>query len=204
MLANIDTCSSIYVIQCLTSKRSTYFKPYSYNVLFEEVCKTLDKTQLTFQQKKECLDQDHCISKSIFYHFLSGLIIIAISGMAQAGHDLAMEAQEEHSVSDGIIKVIKRFVLKSIGWVAIYFIGYYEFSVAWLITPLLLTVLRAQWKSDRDHKLSAAREAALTDEKKMIESRIRVEDLPSWVFFPDKVSKSSILRIIFFGQELQH
>ena len=108
--------------------------------------------------------------------------------MAQAGHDLAMEAQEDHSVSDGIIKVIKRFVLKSIGWVAIYFIGYYEFSVAWLITPLLLTVLRAQWKSDRDHKLSAAREAALTDEKKMIESRIRVEDLPSWVFFPDKVS----------------
>ena len=125
--------------------------------------------------------------------------------MAQAGHDLAMEAQEDHSVSDGIIKVIKRFVLKSIGWVAIYFIGYYEFSVAWLITPLLLTVLRAQWKSDRDHKLSAAREAALTDEKKMIESRIRVEDLPSWVFFPDKVSKHIIPRnFFFFGQELQH
>ena len=33
----------------------------------------------------------------------------------------------------------------------------------------------------------AAREAALTDERTMIESRIRVEDLPSWVFFPDKV-----------------
>ena len=46
---------------------------------------------------------------------------------------------------------------------------------------------RAQWKSERNHKLMAAREAALTDERQMIESRIRVEDLPSWVFFPDKV-----------------
>ena len=48
-------------------------------------------------------------------------------------------------------------------------------------------ILRAQWKSERNHKLMAAREAALTDERQMIESRIRVEDLPSWVFFPDKV-----------------
>ena len=34
--------------------------------------------------------------------------------------------------------------------------------------------------------MSAAREAALTNEKEMIESRICVEDMPSWVFFPDK------------------
>ena len=67
------------------------------------------------------------------------------------------------------------------------FSGYYDYSVAWLITPLLLTVLRSQWKSERNSKLSAAREAALANEKVMIESRIRVEDLPSWVFFPDKV-----------------
>ena len=98
-----------------------------------------------------------------------------------------MEGQEEYSVSDTVFKILKKFVVKSIGWVTIYALGYFEFSVAWLITPLMLTVLRAQWKSDRRHKLSAAREAALTDEKQMIESRIRVEDLPSWVFFPDKV-----------------
>ena len=104
------------------------------------------------------------------------------------GQNLALEATEEHGATDNIIKVIKRFVLKSFGWFTIYLVGYYNFSIAWLITPLLLNVLRAQWKSDRDHKLAAAREAALTDEKKMIESRIRVEDLPSWVFFPDKVS----------------
>ena len=47
--------------------------------------------------------------------------------------------------------------------------------------------IRSQWKRERDAKLSAARHAALTNEKVMIESRIRVEDLPTWVFFPDKV-----------------
>jgi len=52
------------------------------------------------------------------------------------------------------------------------------------------SALRSQWKKERDSKLSAARHAALANEKEMIESRIRVEDLPSWVFFPDKVSDS--------------
>ena len=107
--------------------------------------------------------------------------------MAAAGENLALQATEEHSATDSVIKVIKRFILKSAGWITIYLVGYYNFSVAWLITPLVLSVLRSQWKSERNNKLMAAREAALTDERKMIESRIRVEDLPSWVFFPDKV-----------------
>ena len=104
--------------------------------------------------------------------------------MAVAGEHLA---SEEHSATDGVIKVIKKFLLKSVGWITIYLVGYYNFSMAWLVTPLVLTVLRSQWKSERNNKLMAAREAALTDERTMIESRIRVEDLPSWVFFPDKV-----------------
>ena len=72
---------------------------------------------------------------------------------------------------------------------AIYWIGYFDFSFAWLITPLLLTVLRDQWKKERDYRLSAARHASIANEKERIESRIRVVDLPSWVFFPDKVSR---------------
>ena len=50
-----------------------------------------------------------------------------------------------------------------------------------------MSQFRSEWKRERDAKLSAARHAALTNEKVMIESRIRVEDLPTWVFFPDKV-----------------
>ena len=39
-----------------------------------------------------------------------------------------------------IFQVIRRFLFKSMAWVGIYFLGYYDFSIAWLFTPLLLTV----------------------------------------------------------------
>ena len=57
-------------------------------------------------------------------------------------------------------------------------------------------------EKERDYKLAAARQAALTNEKTMIQSRIRAEDLPSWVFFPDKVQHcglySLLLAAIYF------
>ncbi len=30
-------------------------------------------------------------------------------------------------------------VLKSVAWVGIYLLGYYDFSIAWLVTPLFLS-----------------------------------------------------------------
>ena len=98
-----------------------------------------------------------------------------------------LAADDEPTTGDTVFKIIKRFCLKCVAWYGIYALGYYGFSIAWLLTPLLLTVFRQQWKKERDFRLSAARQAALTNEKAMIESRIKVEDLPSWVFFPDKV-----------------
>ena len=98
-----------------------------------------------------------------------------------------LAADDEPTAGESIFKVVKRFAFKSVAWFGIYVLGYYGFSIAWLLTPLLLTVFRQQWKKERDFRLSAARQAALTNEKAMIESRIKIEDLPSWVFFPDKV-----------------
>ena len=109
--------------------------------------------------------------------------------MASAVELRAKELAEddEPSAGDSVFKAMRRFCVKSVAWFGIYLLGYYGFSIAWLLTPLLLTVFRQQWKKERDFRLSAARQAALTNEKAMIESRIKVEDLPSWVFFPDKV-----------------
>ena len=98
-----------------------------------------------------------------------------------------LAGEDEPTAGESIFKVAKRFAFKSVAWFGIYILGYYGFSIAWLLTPLLLTVFRQQWKKERDFRLSAARQAALTNEKAMIESRIKIEDLPSWVFFPDKV-----------------
>ena len=107
-----------------------------------------------------------------------------------------LAADDEPGPGDTVFKIIRRFCVKSVAWLGIYVLGYYGFSIAWLLTPLLLTVYRQQWKKERDFRLSAARQAALTNEKAMIESRIKVEDLPSWVFFPDKVRSIMDTRLI--------
>ncbi len=46
---------------------------------------------------------------------------------------------EEQGAGESIIKVIQRMFLKSFAWIGIYLLGYYDFSIAWLITPLFLT-----------------------------------------------------------------
>eukprot|EP00090_Calanus_glacialis_P017269 TRINITY_DN26933_c0_g1_i7.p1 TRINITY_DN26933_c0_g1~~TRINITY_DN26933_c0_g1_i7.p1 ORF type:complete len:1127 (+),score=330.64 TRINITY_DN26933_c0_g1_i7:171-3551(+) len=93
--------------------------------------------------------------------------------------------QPRHS-SNPIVSMAKKLGLRTLAWIGVYMLGYFDFSVAWMITPLLLSVMRDQWKKDKRNKLTAARESALSNEQAMIEARMNVEDLPSWVFFPDK------------------
>jgi len=85
-----------------------------------------------------------------------------------------------------VVAIAKKLGLRSLAWLGVYILGYYNFSIGWMITPLLLSVLRDQWKKEKRKRLTAAREAALTNEQAMLEARMGVEELPSWVFFPDK------------------
>ncbi|XP_076165334.1 extended synaptotagmin-like protein 2 isoform X2 [Ptiloglossa arizonensis] len=61
--------------------------------------------------------------------------------------------------------------------------GYLNLSIAWLIAPVAL----AAWKSERrkDNKLKAiiAQATVMAKEKELIMSRL--DELPSWVYFPD-------------------
>jgi hypothetical protein len=101
------------------------------------------------------------------------------------------ETDDEPTAHDSNLKLMKRFCLKSVAWIGIYMLSYYGFSIAWLLIPLLLTLFHQRnvlkLRQVKENSLSSAREAVLTNEKSMIEARIKVEDLPSWVFFPDKV-----------------
>uniref|UniRef100_A0A1B6M122 Extended synaptotagmin-like protein 2a n=1 Tax=Graphocephala atropunctata TaxID=36148 RepID=A0A1B6M122_9HEMI len=65
----------------------------------------------------------------------------------------------------------------------IYLIGYFNISPAWLIGPLVLSVMRDQWKKEKELKRNMAKASALSNEKDVILARI--DDLPAWVFFPD-------------------
>ncbi|CAB4056391.1 unnamed protein product [Lepeophtheirus salmonis] len=77
---------------------------------------------------------------------------------------------EEEPEEDSVVRVIARFALRSAAWIGIYFLVFFGINGR---------------RRKRD-KLSHARIAALTNEKSMIESRMKLEDLPSWVFFPDR------------------
>ena len=96
--------------------------------------------------------------------------------------------EKEKFDNEDFILVIKQFLPKFLTWITVYALGYFNFSIAWLTTPLLLIFLRIHWKKKRCQKLVAARETVQTDERTMIKkSSVRPQDLPSWVFFPDKV-----------------
>lgn len=54
-----------------------------------------------------------------------------------------------------------------------------NWSVAWLIGPLVLSVIRDQWKKDKEIKRNIAKASALSNEKDVILARI--DELPAWV-----------------------
>ena len=42
-----------------------------------------------------------------------------------------------------VVSILKKIGLRSLAWVGVYLLGYFDFSVAWMVTPLLLSVLRS-------------------------------------------------------------
>lgn len=63
----------------------------------------------------------------------------------------------------------------------IYLLGYFNISPAWLIGPLVLSVMRDQWKKEKELKRNVAKTSALSNEKDVILARI--DELPAWVSF---------------------
>lgn len=58
-----------------------------------------------------------------------------------------------------------------------------QWSVAWFVGPIVLLVIRDQWKKTSDRRRTIAKAAALSSEKDVVLARLN--DLPAWVFFPD-------------------
>lgn len=69
-----------------------------------------------------------------------------------------------------------------------------NWSVAWLIGPVVLLVLRDQWRRDGKIKRDMAKAVATSNEKEVILARIN--DLPAWVFFPD-IERTEWLNRVF-------
>lgn len=61
--------------------------------------------------------------------------------------------------------------------------GYFNYSIAWLIAPIAFSVWKAERKKDNELRTITAQASVLAKEKELIVNRMN--ELPSWVYFPD-------------------
>ncbi|XP_076645887.1 extended synaptotagmin-like protein 2 isoform X2 [Halictus rubicundus] len=61
--------------------------------------------------------------------------------------------------------------------------GYLNVSVAWLIAPIALLAWKAERRKDNELKVITAKASIMAKEKELIMNRL--DELPSWVYFPD-------------------
>jgi Ca2+-dependent lipid-binding protein len=105
-----------------------------------------------------------------------------------------IKAMERKQVNSSILSVIFSAVKKASVVGIVYLAGYMQWSIAWFIGPIVLFVIRDQWKTTSDRRRTIAKAAALASEKDVVLARL--DDLPAWVFFPDIERAEWINRII--------
>ncbi|XP_068628461.1 extended synaptotagmin-2-A isoform X2 [Battus philenor] len=93
-----------------------------------------------------------------------------------------------------VLSIIYRFFKKVSIVGAVYLVGYMHWSVAWLIGPVILSVMRDQWRRENEYRRSLAKAAAVSSEKDIVLARL--DDLPAWVFFPDVERAEWLNRIL--------
>ncbi|XP_060517308.1 extended synaptotagmin-2 isoform X1 [Cylas formicarius] len=111
-----------------------------------------------------------------------------------AGKESPDPAIDKRSSDASIVSLITSTLKKASIVGIVYFAGYMQWSVAWFIGPLVLAVIRDQWKKTNDRKRTIAKAAALASEKDVVLARLN--DLPAWVFFPDIERAEWLNRII--------
>lgn len=98
---------------------------------------------------------------------------------ATAASASANKNENEKSIKTFIWAIAKKATVIN----AIYLVGYLNWSVAWLITPMILVETHNYWREtnnvNRKFVRKIARQSAATNEKDVILANIK--DLPSWV-----------------------
>lgn len=93
--------------------------------------------------------------------------------------DVTKPASNDDSIFSVVYSVLKKVAIVG----AIYFVGYMGWSMAWLITPIMFSVTREQWKKSSQLKRDISILSAISNERDVILAKIT--DLPAWVYFPD-------------------
>lgn len=120
---------------------------------------------------------------------LSSDKVDSFNEMAAASKELRDDVQTEKvkpnvntsTATDGIFTILYSIAKKVSIVGAVYLVGYMNWSIAWLITPIVLAVTREYWHKTNEVKREIAKASATANEKDVILARI--SDLPAWVCF---------------------
>ncbi|CAB3248355.1 unnamed protein product [Arctia plantaginis] len=97
-------------------------------------------------------------------------------------------------LNSNVLSMMYKFFKKVSVVGAVYLVGYLQWSVAWLIGPVILSVLRDQWRKESEYRRNLAKATAQSSEKDVVLARL--DDLPAWVFFPDVERAEWLNRIL--------
>lgn len=89
--------------------------------------------------------------------------------------DVSQPASNDDTVFSVVYSALKKVAMVG----AIYFVGYMGWSMAWLITPIIFSVTRDQWKKSSQLKRDISILSAISNERDVILAKIT--DLPAWV-----------------------
>lgn len=112
----------------------------------------------------------------------TGAANVAVDEMTGASKEQNPEKVENaqlQSTGDNVGSLLYSFAKKVVTVGIIYFVGYMGWSVAWLITPVILSVAREQWRSKNETRRNVAKASAMASDKEVILARLG--DLPAWV-----------------------
>lgn len=84
-------------------------------------------------------------------------------------------SQNKDSIFPLLYSIFKKICIVG----GVYLVGYMGWSIAWLITPIVLAVTREYFQNAAEQRRSFAKSMAKANEKDLIMSRIT--DLPAWV-----------------------
>lgn len=89
--------------------------------------------------------------------------------------DVSKPASSDDNIFSIVYSALKKVAIVGV----IYFVGYMNWSVAWLITPIIFSVTREQWKKSSKLKRDISILSAVSSERDVILAKIT--DLPAWV-----------------------
>jgi len=97
-------------------------------------------------------------------------------------------------VNEDLLVLIKKYAMQLGLLVVVWMVGYWAFSVSWIMLGLFVWMWREKRQKAKEFKIKTARKAAQNEQETVL---ARLEDLPSWVSESLSVFRELLFMVAF-------